>query len=382
MFKVFVALMAFLVFSGVLLNKFTRMPEPFPEGSLSAEYAKPGTGGIVTLSTALIDETRTTAANGEFPGASERTLKVTIWYPREIQSAPLLVYSHGLSSLSEGGKRVARHLASHGYVVIAPNFPLSNFFAPGGPNALDVKNQPQDISFIIDSALAWNRDPGHALYNMMDPERIGVVGFSLGGLTSVLVAFHPAWRDERVKAAASIAAPLRMLGDRFFDHANVPLLMLVGDRDAVVGHQINAAAVLPRTNNAQMVTIEGGTHTGFVSIARYLRWMKNPDSLGCSMVERSLEAHGDEAWVRVLGTEEQGILQSVSNDICNQNVAPEAMNPLRQQEITNTVLLSYFSSVFAETEEDRSLHQLFLAQTLSEELSDVRYSAQSPFTTN
>ena len=122
-------------------------------------------------------------------------------------------------------------LASHGYVVVAVNYPLTNMGAPGGPNVKDVVNQPGDVSFLIDSLLEQSATSGHSLEGMVDADRIGVTGISLGGLTSTLAAFHPEWADDRIKASLSIAGPTALFTPEFFQHRDVPFLMLAGDID-------------------------------------------------------------------------------------------------------------------------------------------------------
>jgi len=49
-----------------------------------------------------------------------------------------------------------RAIASAGYVVAAPIFPLTNTHALGGPNEADLVNQPRDVSFVITKLLALN----------------------------------------------------------------------------------------------------------------------------------------------------------------------------------------------------------------------------------
>ena len=108
-----------------------------------------------------------------------------------------------MSTRSEA-ERNAEHLASHGYVVIAADYPLSNFRAPGGPIVTDAVNQPGDVSFLIDTVTGWSADQ-RPFRGEIDPERIGAAGLSLGGFTTTVATFHPTRRDPRISAAVSIA---------------------------------------------------------------------------------------------------------------------------------------------------------------------------------
>jgi predicted dienelactone hydrolase len=116
---------------------------------------------------------------------------------------------------------LAALLASHGYVVVAVDYPLTNLRAPGGPTVRDAVNQPDDVRFVIDRVLAWK--PGERPFDgEIDRERIGAVGLSLGGLTTTLATFHPRLRDPRIAAAVSIAGPAAMFSPAFFATADVP----------------------------------------------------------------------------------------------------------------------------------------------------------------
>src|SRR5205823_7649068 len=113
---------------------------------------------------------------------------------------------HGFMDSRNGEAYLARHLASHGYLVAAPDFPLSNGAAPGRATVADVPNQPGDLSFIIDQLLA------DATYGASaDGDHIGPSGLSLGGLTTLLATFHPRFRDPRILASLPIAPASCML---------------------------------------------------------------------------------------------------------------------------------------------------------------------------
>jgi predicted dienelactone hydrolase len=103
----------------------------------------------------------------------------------------LVTYSHGFMSFRSNGAYLAKHLASHGYLVAAANFPLTHFGTAGGPQFRDVLNQPGDVSFLIDTLLAWSDDPDSRFAGQIDRQRIGAVRLSLGGMTTMLLAFHP-----------------------------------------------------------------------------------------------------------------------------------------------------------------------------------------------
>jgi predicted dienelactone hydrolase len=129
----------------------------------------------------------------------------------EAGTYPLVVYSHGSAA---GGRRMATflctHLASHGYVVAAPDhFELvATELAPTADETEErrkaraqawIGNRVPDIRFILDYVLGGRaaRDPDLRI----DPERVGVAGYSFGGWT-VLAATEA---DRRIRAVVALA---------------------------------------------------------------------------------------------------------------------------------------------------------------------------------
>src|SRR5262249_47079336 len=126
----------------------------------STAYQLPGRYAVGTTSMTLVDSSRPTMANGPSPGASDRPLATLVWYPADGAGGadapvahdgspfPLVVFSHGLGAPPNQSTQYTIHLASHGYVVVAPAFPLSKLGAPGGPTLADAPNQAGDVSFL------------------------------------------------------------------------------------------------------------------------------------------------------------------------------------------------------------------------------------------
>jgi len=374
--KIFAGLSALLLIAAFTLT-FGRQAPPLPTNSESAARLLPGPHEVRSYQDVFVDTTRASQAHGEYAGDSSRRLEATVWHPADSAGAPypLIVYSHGFSSSRQGGAYLAEHLAAWGYVVVAADFPLTNMLAPDRPWVRDVVNQPGDVSFLIDSLLAQSGDTTHALSRMVDSQRIGVTGISLGGMTSTLVAFHPAMGDRRVKAALSIAGPTAQFTDAFFRASAVPFLMLAGDIDAIVPYRYNALPVLEKVPDAQLVTVTSASHTGFAGPAASLRWMDNPDALGCYMVNRNIENDLEESWLDQLGTPEQGIDYDAPNGLCELDPLPVAMNPLRQHMITALVVRAFFDSQFARDGVEREAAASYLREVLPVELEEVTYSS-------
>ena len=96
---------------------------------------------------------------------------------------PLVLISHGHGGSDLGHHDLAVYLANHGFVVATLEHPGDNFHDMGGtgsPAVLD--GRPIQVKATIDMLLAdprWKK--------LIDPDRIGVAGFSAGGYTTLML---------------------------------------------------------------------------------------------------------------------------------------------------------------------------------------------------
>jgi predicted dienelactone hydrolase len=126
-------------------------------------------------------------------GASQ-TQKDFVSYPlaanaaisSEQQKYPLVVLSHGNTSLALSLDWLGYYLASHGYVVAAVNHHGNTAAEPNGPIPQGFGaewERPRDLSILIDKLLT---DPFFGPH--IDPNRIGAAGHSSGGATALELA--------------------------------------------------------------------------------------------------------------------------------------------------------------------------------------------------
>src|SRR5262245_26740788 len=112
--------------------------------------AAPHAVGVVAET--FVDKSRPTAANGDCAKIPSRTLPTTISYPAVQPNGapdtsggpyPLVVFSHGFGATAATYAALAEYLASRGYVVAVPTFPLSSGDSPCGAIAGDFVHQPE-----------------------------------------------------------------------------------------------------------------------------------------------------------------------------------------------------------------------------------------------
>jgi dienelactone hydrolase len=346
------------------------------------DFSKAGPLTAATMDVTFEDKSRRLPATANQPGAPSRTLVTTIYYPSSGPAPflvgpsplatggpfPMLMYSHGYSSNRGEASRAAKRLASYGYIVVAPDFPLSNIGANGGPVLVDAANQPGDLSFLIDQLLRFSHDSQHVLSGGVDEARIGVLGVSLGGLTTLLVTFHPRFQDKRVKVAMPIAPVSKVLAKGFYHTRQVPMLLVAGDLDAFLEYSKNARRSFEfAAPNAMLVTIAKGTHAAFgfdfgpglipllnALIAPAGADPSNTDGLGCGAVGKTLQMVGPE-WVTALGGANDFIDASESNlEVCARDEYKHAaIDAQEQEDILLRAAVPFFDAHLGSTPELR-----------------------------
>ena len=106
------------------------------------------------------------------------TMTVAFNAPVNGKALPMVVMSHGTGGSFLGHFDTAIALADAGFVVVAMNHAGDNYADQS--RSVDIMDRPRQVSRVIDHMLStWE---GHAA---IDPERIGMFGFSAGGFTTL-----------------------------------------------------------------------------------------------------------------------------------------------------------------------------------------------------
>ncbi len=279
-----------------------------------------------------------TAAIRNVDGSTD--LRATIWYPAEVGAAtsvidvgpsdtpymlvgraaidapfaraqrhPVILYSHGFNGSAETTSWLGVALAGAGYVVIAVDHPGNTMGAEqtlGG--ALLWWLRAGDLAVALDGAA---HDP--ILGAFIDLERVGVSGYSMGGLTALMAAgavfdgalydsfcathpelafsppaealplfdaLKPYYPDairaeiadmsqERrlvcAKAAFAIAPAVLGLRPESLQSITVPVVLIVGSDDAITVPEVGAALAASAIPNAELIEVPGANHESFIN---------------------------------------------------------------------------------------------------------------------
>ena len=378
--KLLLTLLLFVLVIAALLAFSKRPPMP-PESTLSYELLQPGPFEVATDTQDLVDPARFIPDPDAPNGQSPRGMKVWLWYPESAHHdpQPLLIYSHGLLGTGEAVEFMAQALASHGYVVAAPDFPRTNRSQGEEANSRDVFNQPADVALVIDWLLARSQEQEDELYHAIDPERIAAAGHSLGALNAHLLGFHPEWQEPRVKAVISLGGPTSLFTRKFLTTRSLPYMAIAAPQDAFIGYEANFLPLLDKVDGAVLVSMEGGSHLGFADEGKWFRWFDNPDIVGCTFAKATIERNKatTEPWYDELGGVEQGYVQEVDPRICEGEVS-SAMNPLRQQQLTLMAVRSFLECQFAEAPDKRARWCGYLGEPFERENEEISILVRDP----
>jgi predicted dienelactone hydrolase len=242
-----------------------------------------------------------------------RNFLADIYVPEADRPQPMVVISHGLNSDRQSYEYLAEHLASYGFAVVVPEHPGSNkqqiqsLLEGRGRDVAqptEFLNRPLDVQFVLDTLQSLSQtDP--RFQGKLNLEKVGIIGQSFGGYTSLALAGAPinfeglrkscgqglnktlnislvlqcqalsipvaqyALTDARIKAAIAInPITSAVLGSTSLAQIRIPTMMMSGSDDVIAPawfEQIQPYAALA-TPQRHFVMIQNSNH--FSTIAR------------------------------------------------------------------------------------------------------------------
>ncbi|HOZ48032.1 MAG TPA: alpha/beta hydrolase [Candidatus Hydrogenedentes bacterium] len=187
---------------------------------------------------------------------------------------PLIVFSHGSNAVRCQSVSWCEHMASHGYIVAAPDHTgncIVTFVAgrmilsKKGAMEESAVERPKDTAFVIDTLERMNKGTDSRFFRTIDVEHIGVAGHSLGGYTTTASADHDARVDAIVPMAGAYVAGRT--------NYTCPVLVLAATEDLVMKEtriqemrQYYAESKGPH----YLVEFVNGGHFTFTDIAQFV----------------------------------------------------------------------------------------------------------------
>jgi dienelactone hydrolase len=208
----------------------------------------------------FVDESRATEDPNDVRDAPSRALATDVYVPEGNGPFPLIVHSHGASGHPRKFTELLGAWARHGYVVVAPAFPLTNDRSGGPTVVTDFVQQPADVAFVLEQVLALAAEDGNVLSGRVDTERIGASGLSLGGATTYGFVFDECCREERIDAAIVMSGIRLPFEDDTPDWPSTPLLIFHGTADPVLRFPIGEEAYRNAAPPKYFVTLHGALH--------------------------------------------------------------------------------------------------------------------------
>lgn len=217
-----------------------------------------------------------------------RRLDVVVWYPTDADSPardlqldaipgappvagaralPTLLFSHGNCGEPHQSTYLTAGLARVGFLVAAMSHPGNTSENPADcddPSKLVVAfaERPGDVIATLDWLIAETGSPASPLHDLVDPDRLGLAGWSFGGQTAIRV---PA-EDDRFRAALALApsyAPVRLFIDPSLPLA-IPVMVQGASLDETTPFEVDQRPLFERLVAPRyLVEIFGTGHFAF-----------------------------------------------------------------------------------------------------------------------
>lgn len=267
------------------------------------KYFHPGPYKVTVWATEWIDEKR----NREIP--------IKCYFPKKEEKCPMIFFSHGLGASCHHYQYLGSHWASHGYVSVHVQHPGTDWtifqgkknredaMREASKNVDQVLQRPLDIRFVLDG-LSENQ---HSLpfSNLIDFDRIGVAGHSMGAVTALLCGGalfqHPngellSFHDSRFRACIALSPSSKDFesSNHLYSQFRIPSLHFTGTQDySPIGQTQLAHRRVPfdaiTQADAILIILKGAEHMAFSD---------SPWRLSFSGLKRKKEERHFHPWIQ------------------------------------------------------------------------------------
>ena len=253
---------------------------------------------------------------------------------------PLVVYSHGSGGIRYIHSNYTETIASHGYLVVAPdhtgNTAVERVLGAPDDSAVIALNRPQDVRAVIAAMVNPESIETAGFVASVDPERVAVTGHSFGGFTAYATAsgysneLGEVGPEPLVDAIIPLAPAVggddpadQLLSDERLAAVQVPTLVIVGTNDQTTPIEPNIRRAWDLVSGRPHYRLElvDAQHNTFTDICAYLDFFPTLPGVNELVVE-TIEAQAVEG------------------------CSPGDMPIDRAQDLTNTFAISFLDSVF------------------------------------
>jgi pimeloyl-ACP methyl ester carboxylesterase len=168
---------------------------------------------------------------------------------------PVVAFGHGYLSPVEWYASTFDHLASSGYIVVAPR--------SGGEPFPDHAALAHDLALVVPWLTAQDWLAGGALEDRIDVGAIAVAGHSMGGGAAILAAAEEPGFASVVTLAAAETRPSAIEAAA---RIHAPTLFIAGELDTIAPVDTNQRPMFEALLGApaRLEVIPGGSHCGFI----------------------------------------------------------------------------------------------------------------------
>ncbi|MCB9637297.1 MAG: hypothetical protein H6727_00120 [Myxococcales bacterium] len=252
---------------------------------------------------------------------------------------PLILYSHGSGGIRYQSVFQCPHLASHGYVVAAVDHVDNTLYdILAGNDARDTgillqsaTDRPIDQVKVWNEMKSRNANSADPLFQMMEPENVGITGHSFGGFTSVLT--------PRDLPALKVSIP------------QAPFTSLVEDLGVKPEH-LAKLPIMVLASKADMTLDYAKEQRGFYEKMLLSKWFSAPRYLV------TLERGGHFTFSNMcdldLGANAVKLGFKKPEDLINDGCSEQNVKPLEGHRLTNYYATALFNAVLRKSEKSRA----------------------------